>query len=406
MATTTRKTGISDLPAGAGVEEYLALVGPFAAALQAMGILPIGDPWQIKGSLSMTPTLVTDTLPPSPLLAYKVPTGKALLFNGGVYHNLAAATEYMRVCRRYFLGGYQATAAPAAPAAPTVALLALTDGIGTSGAYLYKIAPLDTFRREGALSVASASVTLTATNRGVTVTPPAAGTGVIGYNIYRTLAGGATYFFVGQTFGATAYLDAQPDASIDQALVPSATWATGWVNGEVMDGPGEIIVEVGAVALTGAPTTIVYTGAYGEQKQAILATFPTTIGQRIRIKTFGEASNFIPVGLVGANLWRGPYVTDVRTRHEEDFGSTAVSGVNAAPSAGSFIVWGQQVIGATDRMEATAAIKTMRIMPMNPMGHLLPPLSEIVCEIAALAAGVAGVRDVALSGLLIPTTGT
>src|SRR5207247_9558303 len=101
------------------------------------------------------------------------------------------------------------TAAPAAPVAPTVALQALTDGIGTSGTYSYKVAPIDTFRREGPVSPASANVVLTATNRGVSVTPAVVGTGVIGFNIYRTLAGGATYFYIGTKFGSTVYIDAQ-----------------------------------------------------------------------------------------------------------------------------------------------------------------------------------------------------
>jgi hypothetical protein len=406
VATSTSKTGVTDATAGTGIVEYLGIQGPFAALTQGVTSLPIGDPWQMKGSLSFTPTLLTDTFPPKPVLAYKVPTGKALLFSGGTVHTLTASTDYWRVCRRYFLFGYQATAAPSAPAAPTVALLALTDGIGTSGAYTYKVAPVDTFLREGPVSVASSSVTLTSTNRGVTVTPPAAGTGVTGYNIYRTLSGGATHYFVGSTFGATAYLDAQPDASLDTGQTPSNTWTTGDIAGEVMDGPGEIIIEVGAVALTGAPTTIVYTGMYGQQKQAFLVTFPTTVGQRIRAKTFGETSNFIPVSTATANNWRGPFTSDTRTRHEEDIGATAVSGVNAVPSAGSYIVWGQQVIGASSREEATAAIKSQIINPNSPYGVLIPPLGEIVCEVGALAAGVAAVRDVAIFGTLIPTTGT
>lgn len=405
--TTTYKTGVTDTASGAGVHEYLGLQEDFGTAMsQAVTHLPFGDALHLKGSLSMTPTLITDTLPPSPLLAWRVPVGKALLFTGGQYHSLSAATDYVRVCRRAFLFGYQATAAPVAPAAPTVALTALTDGIGTSLAYTYKIAAIDTFRKESPASVASSSVTLTATNRGVTVTPPALSTGAIGFNIYRTLGGGATWYYVATTLGATAYIDAQPDASIDTSLTPLNNWATGAIVGETTDGPCEVIIEVGAVALTGAPTTLVYTGPYNTAKQAIAVTFPSTVGQRIRAKLFGETSNFIPVGTAANNTWRGLYTSDIRGRHEEDYGATAVSGINAAPSAGSFIVWGQQVIGISERIEATAAIKANRILPNIPAGFLLGPLTEIVVEIGALALGVAGVRDVAIDGLLIPTVAT
>jgi hypothetical protein len=401
---TAKLVGVPDSAAGAGVAEYFGMQGPLPGLLEAAAIIPAGDPWQIKGSLSFTPTLITDTLPPSPILAWKVPSGRALLWTGGVYHNLAAATEYLRVCRRFFLYGWQATAAPAAPAAPTVALVALTSGIGTAGAYTYKVAPFDTFHRESAATAASASVTLTGTSQGVTVTPPALPTGAVGYNIYRTLAGGALYYYVGSTLGAAAYTDAQPDAAIDTALVPSATWATGAITGETMDGPGEIIIEVGAIALTAAPTTLVYKGAYAQQQQALAVTWPTTIGARLRAKLSGEAANFVAVPTLAANLWRGPYTADVRTRHEHDLGATAVLGVNAGPSAGSFIVWGQQVIGTSDRQEATAAIRSSRLIPVHPNGILLPELSEIVCEVGALATGVAGVRDVSMYGALLPST--
>jgi hypothetical protein len=173
-----------------------------------------------------------------------------------------------------------------------------------------------------------------------------------------------------------------------------------------MDGPGEIILEVGAVALTSAPTHLVYTGAYGQQKQAVAVTFPTAIGARLRAKTFGETLNFVAIPTAAANLWHGPFTTDTRIRHEEDFGVTGVSGVNAIPAAGAFLVWGQQVIGGSRRHEAAAAVKGLEIVPTNPHGVLIPPLGEIVCEIGALAAGVASVRDVTLSGLLLPTSGT
>lgn len=401
---------MTDTAAGAGVNEYLGIRGPLDALSQVCSIIPHGDPWQIKGSLSFTPTLITDTLPSSPIMATKVPVGKALLFTGGVIHGLAASLEYYRVVRRYFLFGYQATAAPAAPAAPTTALLALTDGIGTSGVFTWKVAPLDTFNREGALSAASnPALTLTSTNRGATITPPALGTGVTGYNIYRTLAGGGTYFYIGKTLGAIAFLDALPDASIDQSLVPNATWATGDIAGETVDGPAEVIIEVGAIALTGAPTTLVYTNDRGA-KRAQTVTFPTTIGQRIRAKLYGETSNFVPVGVVAgsANLWHGLYTSDIRMQEPQEFGALAVSGVNAVPSAGSFMVWGEQVIGVGGRTSdpVAATLHAYPLIPTIPLGVLLPPLSEIVVEVGALASGVAGVRDVTLSGMLIPTTGS
>lgn len=411
--TTTWKTGVTDAAAGAGVHEYLGLKEDFGDALsQVVSPLPFGDQWQIKGSLSFTPTLVTDTLPPAPILGWKVPTGKSLLFSGGAVHTLAATLEYYRVVRRYLLFGWQATAAPSAPAAPTTALLALTDGIGTSGAYTWKVAPVDTFDREGPVSAASTpALTLTSTNRGATITPPALGTGVTCYNVYRTKSGGATYFYVGTTLGASPFLDAVTDAQ--QAtmgdLAPSNTWTTGAITGETVEGACEMIAEVGAVALTGAPTHVVYQDPYGI-KAAVAATFPTTIGQRIRLKTFGETSTFVPVGVVAgsANMWRGPHSSDARTRLQQDYGSSGVSGVNAGPSAGALLIWGEQVIGVGQRGAdpVAATIHAYTLMPTNPLGVLLPPMSEIVLEVAALAAGVAGVRDVTLGGILLPTAAT
>lgn len=407
-ATVAFKTGVTDTAAGAGVHEYLAFQEDLAGLTQAVMQVPCGDQWHIKGSLSMTPTLITDTFPPAPVMAWKVPSGKALLFTGGVGLSLAASTEYYRVCRRFFLWGYQATAAPSAPAAPTVALTAMTAGIGTSGAYTYKVAPLDTFRRESAATVASASVTLTGTNQGVTVTPPALPTGAIGYNIYRTLAGGATWYFVGTTMGVTPYVDAAPDSQLDTGQTPSATWATGAIAGETSDGPCEAIIEIGGIALTGPPTSLIYTGSYGGTNQMQAVTITNTIGARTKFKPFLEASNFIPVGTLSANLWRGPHTSDSRTRQEEDYGVTAIKGVNAVPSAGAMMVWGQQVIGVGQRGADPVAstIHAYSIIPTSPAGVLLPPLSELVVEIGALAAGVAGVREFSLNGLLLPATST
>jgi len=408
-------------------ELFVALSGPGSAGLVGAGssaLLPplvtaalipsVGVPWQIKGSLSFTPTIITDTLPPSPVMAWQVPTGKSLLFTGGRFSSLGAGTEYWRVVRRYFMFGYQATAAPAAPAAPAVALAAATSGIGTAGAYLYKTAPVDTFLHEGPVSVASASSTLTATNTTVVVTPAALAAGAAGYNVYRTLAGGSIFYYVGDTLGASAYTDALPDAAIDPTKnggldrqpgdANVVAWATGDVKGEVAQGPVELIIEVGVVGLIGAPTKIVYQGSYVDGgRQAFAVTFPTTIGQRIRAKLAGEVANFVAVGVVAgrAHLWRGPTSADIRTRTPFDYGTLNVLGVDAAPSAGSYIVWGVQVIADSARQEATAAIRDNVLMPLNPSGVLIPALGEIVVEVGALAAGVAGVRDVNLNGLLI-----
>ena len=384
------------------MHEYAALLGPLAGYLQGVAAIPFGDQWQIKGSLSHTPTLITDTLPPHPLMAYKVPAGKALLFTGGVMHALTAATEYVRVCRRYFLFGWQVTPAPAAPAAPTVASIVLEGGFGDGAAsFTYKVAPIDAFRREGPASAASASVTPGFTD-GVTVTPPATGTGVVGYNIYRSLSG--VWYYVGTTPGATPFIDAQFNAEIDQTLVPLNNWTTGAIAGETADGPCEVIIEVGPVALNTPPTHMLYKGVSGRTR-ALAVTFPSTVGQRIRAKLSGETSNFVAVPTATANLWRGPTDASVRSGHEKDFGTTSVVNVNAGPLAGSFMVWGQQVIGASERDEATAGIKSRQIWPTSGQGALIPPGGEIVVEIGALAAGVAAVRDVTLSGLLLPTTG-
>lgn len=371
---------------------------------------PDGDLWQIKGSLSFTPTVITDTLPPCPVMGWTLPAGKRLLFTGGVVHSMVASIEYYRVVRRYFLFGNQQTAAPSAPAAPTTALLALTSGIGTGGAFTWKTAPVDTFGREGALSAASnPALTLTSTNRGATVTPAALGTGVVGYNIYRTKADAGVYYFVGYSLGASAYLDALPDASIDTALTPAVTWATGDVAGETVNGPVEVIIEQGAVVAGTPPANLVYVDTNGYRRSVLVAWPGATIGTRIRAKPFGEASNFVAIGVVAAsaNLWRGPVTSDIRSHLPFDYGVTQVVGANVAPASGCYIVWGEQVIGVGVRSAdpVLGTVHSYQIFPTNPEGVIVPPLGEIVVEVGAIATGAAGVRDVTLSGLLIPTTG-
>lgn len=407
-ATVGYKTGVADSAAGAGVHEYLGFREDMDGLVQAVVQIPVGDAWQIKASASLTPTLITDTFPPAAVMAWKVPTDTALLFTGGVVHTLAACIEYYRVVRRYFLWGYQATA-PVSAGAPTTALAAMTAGIGTSGVYSYKVAAIDAFRQEGPVSAAAANVTLTGTNQGVTVTPPALANGaVIGYNIYRTLAGGATWYYVGTATGVVPYIDAAPDSQLDTSQVPSFTWAAGAVLGETSEGSCDAIIEIGGIVLTGPPTSLIYTGTYGGTNQMQAVTITNTVGARTRFKPYGEASTLIPVPTATVNLLRGVHTSDTRTRRQQDYGVTAIKGVNAVPTAGVMAVWGEQVIGVGGRT-ADPVLGTIHAYPIvciQPGGFLLPPLSEIVVEIGALAAGVAGVRDITLSGLLIPTTTT
>jgi hypothetical protein len=186
------------------------------------------------------------------------------------------------------------------------------------------------------------------------------------------------------------------------------TWATGDIAGETADGPCEVIIEGGAVAPGTPPTHLVYVDPYGYQR-VLAVTWPTTIGQRIRAKLYGETSNFIAVPALAAsvNTWHGPW-TDVRDRLPFDYGAVSVKGANAAPASGSYIVWGEQVIGVGKHTGGVVAVQlqSQDIYPTNPHGVLIPPNGEIMVEVLPISAGVAGVRDVTLSGMLIPTTGT
>lgn len=404
-AVVAYKNGVPDTAPGASVLEYLALQSALAAAVQGVAIIPHGDPWQIKGSLSYTPTLITDTLPPNPVLAWGVPEDKALLFTGGIYHCLAAATDYVRVVRRHFLAGVISSALPAATAAPTTTTVNTLAGSSMgAGTRSYKVAPYNMLRQEGNISPAAANLVISATQN-VSISFPALPAGAIGYNIYRTLAGGSTWYYIGSSTQTNNYIDGQPDAAVDTSLTPSVSWAVGYVAGETMDGPGEAIFEVGPVAVTSPPGTIWYLGASGQTRQGIVYTMPTAIGARLRFKPYNEATAFTAAPTAAANLWRGP-LTDKRRYSEKDNGIRGIVAMSFVPATGDFVVWGQQVIGSTLRNEAAAAIKAMTIIPTNPHGVLIPPGGEIVAEVGALATGVAAVRDISLKGMLIPATAT
>ncbi|MDP3767768.1 MAG: hypothetical protein Q8S13_07115, partial [Dehalococcoidia bacterium] len=156
------------------------------------------------------------------------------------------------------------------------------------------------------------------------------------------------------------------------------------------------------------PTSLIYVGAYGSTRQMQAVTITNTIGARTRFKPFLNAQNLVADPTLAINLWRGLFTADTRERQEEDFGVTAIKGVNAVPTAGAMMVWGQQVIGVGQRGAdpAAATIHAYSILPTDPHGVLLPPLSEIVLEHAMISTAVAAVRDYTLFGLLIPTAGT
>lgn len=105
------------------------------------------------------------------------------------------------------------------PTAPTVTALATKGSL--KGVYLYKIAAVTT-DGEGALSVASSSVNVTDKSVKVEKSQTFTDTHIKAWRIYRTKAGGATYYRIADVDAATAeFIDAKNDEILD--IEPDAT---------------------------------------------------------------------------------------------------------------------------------------------------------------------------------------
>lgn len=393
MADGTTGVGVTDSAPGAGIADVLALLETINGnerAIQLIEQVAMGSKaLTLRASLTYTPVLIADTVPPAPVLSYCVPAGKAFIFDGAHLMSPVADENLMRVCRRYLLKGNNAQAAPSALAAPTPTLTAHDAGNTDDGIYSYKVAPIDAFGKEGVISAASSNVTTSAGNRLVSLALAALPTGAVGYRLYRTLKGGAVYYFLDET-NATPYLDVAPDADLDQTRTPATTWGVA-PTADTPVGTCEAQFEC-VTALAQAPTRMVYKDERGKQ-DAITQTPTATAGARSRMKARNEARSFAttPSGITGL-------YADAKA---SDFGISSVLGFNIANATigGQWVVWGLQVLAATRWLTVPAAGAVVGCDPPRP--YLFPPGSELIVDLGTTVAAAAGVRDISVFGRLI-----
>ena len=349
--------------------------------------LDTGKQIYLRASQSFTPPFISETLPPVTCLAYRVPSNKTLILAGAQIALFLADQTTARICRRYRLLGKNVTAAPAAAAAPAVALQAHDVGMD-AGTYTYKIAQVDGLGNENAASAASAAVVTVAGTLAVNVTLPALGTGGVAWRVYRTTAGGGTYFFCAEAT-VTPYRDVKPDSNLDQSRTPANTWGT--TVSEVADAPCQLVFEAFS-ALAAAPTQIVYTNHLGVRSSVAIAP-ATALGTRLKMKLSQEGRAFLSVPTAIGNMPQDQRVSD--------FGATEVIGFQqtAAAIGGCWIVWGYAVM-ATAEFQVVPPNGAAQQMPINrPL--VFPPGSEMTIDVGNTVGAANGVREIEASGFLL-----
>ncbi|MDE3095592.1 MAG: hypothetical protein KGK07_06285 [Chloroflexota bacterium] len=400
MSGVLRNTGVTDQPAGAGVQEFLGLADPRYAAggiVQAVTDLAIGDAITLHGGSSFTPPVVGATAPGMIVLAWRPPPDKLLIVDDAQFLSQIASATYCRIGKRHFLYGRNNVAAPGAPAAPTVAVAASVVGMDLA-AYTYKVAPVNAIGQEGPVSPASAIATTTAGNRRVNVTPPALPTGAVGWAIYRSLQGqtGGPWYWLTFTRYGTAFPDVNPDSALDATLVPANTWAIADApNVDVCaGGSGELQLET-MIAMSAAPANVIYKEARGRWRSAPLS--PGLAVGRTRSQLYGAGDSFAAAAL-NTMFQRGSQLA--QSDRTYDFNVAAIAGFDGPGTGGAFVVWGAHLWAAS---ELTVA----GIASLYPFAGLKRPLivgpnAEVYAEVGNSATAAAGLRQVTINGRLIP----
>jgi len=402
VTALVRATGVVDQPAGAGIQEFLGLADPryaSSAIVQAVSDVALGDAVTLHGGSSLTPPVVGATAAGMVVLSWRPPPDKLLIVDDAQFLSQVADETFCRIGKRHFFYGRNNVVAPAAPAAPTVAVAASNFGLD-AGSYTYKVAPVNAIGQEGPTSAASAVVTTTAGNRRVNVTPRALPNGAVGWAIYRSLAGqtGGPWYWLSHTRYGTAFPDANPDSALDTTLAPSNTWAVGDAPAGAIDacsgGVGELQLET-LVAMTAAPANVIYKEARGRWRNAPLA--PGTAVGRTRSQLYGAGDSFAAAG-VNTMFQRGSQFAQGDRTY--DFNCAAVAGFDGNGTGGAFVVWGAH-LWATSEL-TSAGIASVYGFPGLKRPLLVGPNAELYAEVGNTATAAAGLRQVTISGRLIP----
>jgi hypothetical protein len=396
----TNKVGVTDLTAGGGVIEPLVLghQADSLSKLQAVDLLRGGEPFVMRSVSLATviPPTVSLNVPAWHVITRRVPDGRFMVIDYATVQCSVADESWIRISRRYILGGNAATASPTAPSAPGVAAVTHDVGIDEangSNTFSWKYSWVNQLGQESALSAASTTTTPTAAQKRVDVTIAALATGAVQARIYRSRPGqGATgpwYHLDDAPTGA--YRDVHPDSDLDLARQhPGVTWGTAFSGNGPMAGIGSLVY-INTVALAVAPATIVYTNQ--RSRRSSVAFAPGTAVTQLRVALSDEGRQWANTSAIATHPIQEPFISD--------FGATNFIGFNntKANMGGTWAVYGIEP-RMESHFEGAAPIAGGNAWTKGDPRIPFPSGSTMVVEAGGTATQIAGTREVSVYGRL------
>jgi hypothetical protein len=338
------------------------------------------------------------------VLSYIVPTGKIFIPEWVSCNGAGTLNALARVSHRYHLWAFSGAALANPTANATGPSISAGASVGMNiGVYSYKWTILNNVG-ETLPTAASANVTTTAATDGITVPLPTVPAGGCYIRIYRTVAGGSTYFLLHELDGAVGgYTDTHPDADLNQAVTPpGANTTAGSVSG--LDNPplstvAEIVFHVVRLALSASPTAIIYTDEDGLQERTtttVTVTIDTQTQITLKRADLGFTGPLDAIPRTKAANFRGGNV---------NHGLREMKGVQGNPATGQYNIYGYHPVLRGEIKPATAAPVAGAVDCMclfrNPVAF--PAGAEVTVDLVHPQGitAAAGVRAVDLVGRLI-----
>lgn len=341
-----RNVDVPDNTAGAGFAPMLTR--PSRLVEGSTSLVQIVDQWADSEDFTFMQATGVGTLPVlsatigwRSVISYIVPAGKIFVPDWVSVNSSGTIPVLVRVSRRYFLWAFSGAvlANPTANASPPTISANVSTGMNI-GVYSYKWTILNNVG-ETLPTAASANVTTLASTDGISTPLPTVPAGGCYIRIYRTLAGGSTYFLLHELDGSVGgYTDTHPDSDLNQSIQPpGANTTAGSVSGT--DNPpnttvAEIVFHVVRLALSASPTRLVYVDEDGFQENTTTSITTTVDTQTLvplkrsdigfTLTTFAD-----PIPRTKAANFRGGNI---------NHGLKQVNFVSGNPATGQYNVYG------------------------------------------------------------------
>lgn len=276
-----------------------------------------------------------------PLGTYLVPAGKSYRLFGCMYKTVSGS-NYVHIYTKTPLWNWSAGSI-SSPTGLTLAARSYSGaGLTVSSTYKYKIVASNI--RGDTLPGTEVSVTLNSSQNAVYLSWTAV-TGAADYQIFRTLAAGASNSekFLTST-ELTTHVDVSPDSALDPAITPptSNTTSGGGSAGSYLTdyAASEVVIDTtSAISPSASPLDIVYTNIYGDRSY-LTATPGSSVGSQVVLKFRGLSNPSDNKRIKSCNSSGNPW----KKGRTYEAGIQSIQGVGNLPSAGAFTIYGHNHI--------------------------------------------------------------